>query len=96
MPSKSVDHAPHCITPGFLIRFVLQFIMGFGTTSAVLRAGVPGIVPPHVMDQYYRGQKVFELGQHIRGEPDGTASAVSKIERILSGDSVTRAPAGAK
>jgi sterol 3beta-glucosyltransferase len=26
---------------------------GFGTTAAVLRAGVPGIVVPHVIDQFY-------------------------------------------
>jgi UDP:flavonoid glycosyltransferase YjiC (YdhE family) len=35
---------------------------GFGTTAAVLRAGVPGIVIPHVIDQFYWGQRVFELG----------------------------------
>jgi sterol 3beta-glucosyltransferase len=35
---------------------------GFGTTAAVLRSGVPGIVVPHVIDQFYWGQRVFELG----------------------------------
>jgi sterol 3beta-glucosyltransferase len=35
---------------------------GFGTTAAALRAGVPGIVIPHVIDQFYWGQRVFELG----------------------------------
>jgi sterol 3beta-glucosyltransferase len=35
---------------------------GFGTTAAVLRAGVPGIVIPHVIDQFYWGQRVNELG----------------------------------
>src|SRR5512133_1134494 len=34
---------------------------GFGTTAAVLRAGVPGIVIPHVIDQFYWGQRVYEL-----------------------------------
>ncbi len=35
---------------------------GFGTTAAVLRAGVPGIVIPHVIDQFYWGQRVAQLG----------------------------------
>jgi sterol 3beta-glucosyltransferase len=34
---------------------------GFGTTAATLRAGVPGILIPHVIDQFYWGQRVFEL-----------------------------------
>lgn len=35
---------------------------GFGTTAAVFRAGVPGIVIPHVLDQFYWGDLVFRLG----------------------------------
>lgn len=35
---------------------------GFGTTAASLRSGAPSIVIPHVIDQYYWGQRVFELG----------------------------------
>jgi sterol 3beta-glucosyltransferase len=35
---------------------------GFGTTAAVLRSGVPGVVIPHIIDQYYWGQRVHELG----------------------------------
>ena len=35
---------------------------GFGTTAAGLRSGVPGIVIPHIIDQYYWGQRVYELG----------------------------------
>lgn len=35
---------------------------GFGTTAAALRAGVPSIVVPHIIDQFYWGQRVFELG----------------------------------
>ena len=93
---------------------------GFGTTAAVLRAGVPGIVIPHVIDQFYWGQRVFdlgvgpkfisrgrlgtknlqeaiiqalgeegmsrkaaELGDSIRVEPDGVATAVSMIEKLV-------------
>ena len=35
---------------------------GFGTTAAGLRSGAPSIVIPHIIDQYYWGQHVFELG----------------------------------
>jgi UDP:flavonoid glycosyltransferase YjiC (YdhE family) len=35
---------------------------GFGTTAASLRSGAPSIVIPHIIDQYYWGQRVFELG----------------------------------
>jgi UDP:flavonoid glycosyltransferase YjiC (YdhE family) len=35
---------------------------GFGTTSAGLRSGAPSIVIPHIIDQYYWGQRVYELG----------------------------------
>jgi UDP:flavonoid glycosyltransferase YjiC (YdhE family) len=93
---------------------------GFGTTAAVLRAGVPGIVIPHVIDQFYWGQRVFDLGvgpryisrgrlstknlkdaiaqalgeecmrekatrlgDSIRAEPDGVATAVSMIEKVI-------------
>jgi sterol 3beta-glucosyltransferase len=35
---------------------------GFGTTAAGLCSGAPSIVIPHIIDQYYWGQRVFELG----------------------------------
>lgn len=35
---------------------------GFGTTAATFRAGIPAVVVPHVIDQFYWGQRVFELG----------------------------------
>jgi sterol 3beta-glucosyltransferase len=35
---------------------------GFGTTSAGLRAGVPALIVPHLVDQFYWGQRVYELG----------------------------------
>ncbi len=35
---------------------------GFGTTGAGFRAGKPAVVLPHVIDQYYWGQRVYELG----------------------------------
>lgn len=35
---------------------------GFGTTAAGLRAGIPSIVIPHIIDQFIWGKKVHELG----------------------------------
>ena len=62
-PSESIFHAgsiPH----QWLFERVSAVVHhgGFGTTAAVMRAGVPGIVIPHVIDQFYWGQRVFELG----------------------------------
>lgn len=35
---------------------------GFGTTAAGLRAGLPALVIPHMIDQFYWGQRLHELG----------------------------------
>ena len=35
---------------------------GYGTTSAGFRAGIPALVIPHIADQFYWGQRVYELG----------------------------------
>jgi UDP:flavonoid glycosyltransferase YjiC (YdhE family) len=35
---------------------------GFGTTAAGFRAGIPQLVIPHMVDQFYWGQRVAELG----------------------------------
>ncbi|MGC9398176.1 MAG: glycosyltransferase [Anaerolineae bacterium] len=35
---------------------------GFGTTAAALRAGVPSVVVPHIIDQLYWGERVDTLG----------------------------------
>lgn len=35
---------------------------GFGTTASTLRAGLPAVVIPHIIDQTYWGQRVYELG----------------------------------
>ncbi len=48
---------------------------GFGTTAAVLRAGAPGIVIPHVIDQFYWGQQVRELGCGPQPIPRGKLTA---------------------
>jgi UDP:flavonoid glycosyltransferase YjiC (YdhE family) len=35
---------------------------GAGTTAAALRAGIPSVIIPHIMDQQFWGQRVFDLG----------------------------------
>jgi sterol 3beta-glucosyltransferase len=60
---------------------------GFGTTSAGLRAGVPALIIPHLVDQFYWGQRVYELGagpQPVRrGKLDvqGLATALEQLVR---------------
>jgi sterol 3beta-glucosyltransferase len=56
---------------------------GFGTTAAVLRSGVPGIVVPHVIDQFYWGQRVNDLGVGPRYISRGKLN-VQNLSRALS------------
>lgn len=35
---------------------------GFGTTASGLRAGIPSMAVPHIIDQFIWGQKLFDLG----------------------------------
>lgn len=60
---------------------------GFGTTAAGLRSGVPSIVIPHIIDQYYWGQRVFELGVGPKFISRGKLTAenlAAAIERSLT------------
>jgi sterol 3beta-glucosyltransferase len=56
---------------------------GFGTTAATLRAGVPGIVVPHVIDQFYWGQRVNELGASPRYISRGKLSVENLSAAIM-------------
>lgn len=55
---------------------------GFGTTAAVLRAGVPGIVIPHIIDQFYWGMRVNELGTGPKFISRGQLTAQKLCEAI--------------
>lgn len=68
---------------------------GFGTTAAVLRAGVPGVVVAHVIDQFYWGQKVHQLGVAPGCLSRGTltAEALSAALRQALSDADLRANA---
>lgn len=61
-PSK-VFHAGSVPHDWLLVRSsALVHHGGFGTTAAGLRAGIPAIVIPHIIDQFIWGGRIFELG----------------------------------
>jgi sterol 3beta-glucosyltransferase len=55
---------------------------GFGTTASGLRAGIPSLVIPHIIDQFYWGQRVFELGAGPKPIPRKELS-VEKLSTAL-------------
>lgn len=58
---------------------------GFGTTAASLRAGIPALIIPHVIDQFYWGQRVHELGagpkpiSRSKLDVEGLAEALTEL-----------------
>jgi len=58
---------------------------GYGTTSAGLRAGIPALVIPHIADQFFWGQKIFELGagpqpiRRVKLDSQGLAAALVEL-----------------
>ncbi len=80
---KTVFHAgsmPH----GWLFDQVSAVIHhgGFGTTAAVLGSGVPGIIVPHIIDQFYWGQRAYELGVGPKYIPRGNLKVKNLSEAI--------------
>lgn len=60
---------------------------GFGSTSAAFRAGIPALVIPHLIDQFYWGQRVFELGvgpQPIQRKKLDTAVLLAGFRELVS------------
>ncbi len=55
---------------------------GFGTTAAGLRSGAPSIVIPHIIDQYYWGQRVYELGAGPKFIPRQKLTAAQLAQAI--------------
>ena len=61
---------------------------GSGTTATAARAGVPQIIVPHILDQYYWGERVFRGGlgpQPIRRSRLTTARLSKAISQCVSG-----------
>jgi sterol 3beta-glucosyltransferase len=58
---------------------------GMGTTSAGLQAGLPALVIPHLVDQFYWGQRVHELGAGpapIRRTRLGAANLAAGLQEL--------------
>jgi UDP:flavonoid glycosyltransferase YjiC (YdhE family) len=58
---------------------------GYGTTAAGLRAGLPALVIPHIADQFYWGQQVYDLGvgpkpvRHTELDEDRLVAALQEL-----------------
>jgi UDP:flavonoid glycosyltransferase YjiC (YdhE family) len=66
---------------------------GSGSTASALRAGVPTLVVPFLMDQFYWGKRVFDLGLGPRPVPIKrltTEAICAAIEEILHNDDMRR------
>ncbi len=61
---------------------------GAGTTATAARAGVPQLVVPHMLDQYYWGRRVEDLGIGPRAIPKTRLSAetLGKAMRCAAND----------
>jgi UDP:flavonoid glycosyltransferase YjiC (YdhE family) len=59
---------------------------GAGTTAAALRAGIPSVIIPHIMDQPFWGQRVFDLGVGPQPLPRKKVTA----ERLAKAIAMTR------
>ena len=70
---------------------------GAGTTAAGLRAGVPTLIVPHIVDQPFWGQRVFDLGVGPRSLPRHklTAAKLARGIEIAVTDSGIRQRASA-
>lgn len=55
---------------------------GAGTTTAVARAGVPQVILPHLLDQYYWGHRVAALGLGPRPMPVELVTADILADRL--------------
>lgn len=67
---------------------------GYGTTAASFRAGVPALVIPHIADQFYWGQKVYELGvgpQPIRRTELDTAGLAASLDELVRNEKLCAA-----
>jgi sterol 3beta-glucosyltransferase len=57
---------------------------GAGTTTAAARAGVPQVVLPYILDQFYWAHRVERLGLGPRGLPMALVNADVLTDRIAT------------
>lgn len=66
---------------------------GFGSTAAGLRAGIPSLAIPHIIDQFMWGQKIFDLGAGPRPIPRKKLSAdvlAEALREMADNQSITQ------
>jgi len=56
---------------------------GFGTTSSGLKAGIPSMAVPHIIDQFIWGQKLFDLGVGPKPLPRTKMSVEALREALI-------------
>jgi UDP:flavonoid glycosyltransferase YjiC (YdhE family) len=81
-----IDEVPHPRVFGRVAAVVHHG--GSGTTAAAARAGVPQIIVPHILDQYYWGERVFRSGlgpQPIRRSQLTTGRLAGAINECIAG-----------
>jgi vancomycin aglycone glucosyltransferase len=76
----TVDNVPHSLIFPRVAAAVHHG--GAGTTTAAARAGVPQVVLPHILDQYYWAHRVEVLGLGPRALPVERVTADGLCERI--------------
>jgi UDP:flavonoid glycosyltransferase YjiC (YdhE family) len=57
---------------------------GAGTTTTAARAGVPQVLVPHLLDQFYWAHRVAALGLGPPALPRARLSADALAERVLA------------
>jgi vancomycin aglycone glucosyltransferase len=75
-----VDNVPHSLIFPRVAAAVHHG--GAGTTTAAARAGVPQVILPHILDQYYWAHRVEALGLGPRALPINVATADLLSDRI--------------
>jgi UDP:flavonoid glycosyltransferase YjiC (YdhE family) len=80
-----VRQAPHRLL--FPLMDVIIHHGGAGTTATATAAGKPQIIVPHILDQYYHGQKLFESGiatRPIRLQQLNSRALAAAVEEALT------------
>jgi UDP:flavonoid glycosyltransferase YjiC (YdhE family) len=55
---------------------------GAGTTTAAASAGVPQVIVPHLLDQFYWAHRIERLGLGPRGLPESLVTADILADRL--------------
>jgi UDP:flavonoid glycosyltransferase YjiC (YdhE family) len=69
---------------------------GYGTTAAGLRAGIPALVIPHIIDQFYWGQQIHESGvgpQPIQRAKLNTIRLAASLDELVRDEKLHAAAA---